>query len=164
MPDKPPRRNLRFNSLDEVVADVENLRVRGYEKGGNWNVAQVAGHLANWLGYPVNGFPKAGCLVGGFLGLMRATVGKKLLRQTLVSGSMRAGGQTMPESVPAATDDEAAAVAQLNEAVRRFKEHAGEYYPSPLFGRLTRDEALQLQLIHCAHHLSFLVPRVPYAS
>lgn len=159
MPDRPSRRILRFNSLDEVVTDVENLRARGYEKAGNWNLAQAAGHLANWLGYPVNGFPKPGCVVGSILGLMRATVGKKLLRQILKSGSMRPGGQTMPESVPPATEDEAGAVAKLKEAVRRFKEHPGEYHPSPLFGQLTRDEALELQLVHCAHHLSFLIPK-----
>lgn len=160
MPDTPPRRDLRFSNLDEVIADVEILRARGYEKAGNWNLAQVCGHLANWLGYPVNGFPKAGCLVGSILGLMRVTVGKKLLRKTLARGSMRAGGQTMPESVPAATEDEAGAAAKLKEAARRFKEHPGEYHPSPLFGQLTRDEALKLQLIHCAHHLSFLIPKL----
>ena len=31
--------------------------------------------------------------------------------------------------------------------------------PSPLFGKMSRDELTRLHLIHCAHHLSFLTPK-----
>ena len=48
--------------------------------------------------------------------------------------------------------------AKLKEVAERFKAHAGPIHPSPLFGAMTKDEALQLQLTHCAHHLSFLIP------
>ena len=64
----------------------------------------------------------------------------------------------MPQTVSQPGGDPAAAVAKLKETAERFEAHAGPVYPSPLFGAMTKDEALQLQLRHCEHHLSFLIP------
>jgi uncharacterized protein DUF1569 len=153
------RRELVFNSFDDVVRDVENLRSRGCEKAGNWDLAQVCGHLTKWLSYPLDGFPRAGCFIGSMLWLMRITVGKGMKRKILTTGRFKEGGPTMPESVPASGQDEAAAVVQLKETIDRFKKHTGEFHPSPLFGRMDRDETTRMHLIHCAHHLSFLTPK-----
>ena len=90
---------------------------------------------------------------------MRTTVGPRELRKVLETKAMRSGGPTMPETVPAAGSDEAAAVAKLRAAVERFRDHSGPYHPSPLYGALDRETATRLQLVHCAHHLSFLVPK-----
>jgi hypothetical protein len=152
------RRNLTFATLDEVVADAENLLARGYDRAGNWDLAQVAGHVAEWMRFPLDGFPKAPLLVRPVLWLMKVTAGKKMREKILAEG-FGAGGRTMPETVPAAGGDEAAAVARLREVAGRWKAHAGGVYPSPLFGAMTKDVALRLQLKHAAHHLSFLVPR-----
>jgi hypothetical protein len=158
MDEKPQRRQLAFQNLDEVVADVENLRAKGYTKAGNWDLAQVCGHLSEWMRFPLDGFPKPGCLIGGMLWMMKITVGKGWKRKILRTGQMQAGKPTMPETVPAAGGDEAAAVNRLKEIVERFKAYKGEVYPSPLFGRMSLEEATKLQLVHCGHHLSFLVP------
>jgi hypothetical protein len=152
------RRQLRFDSLDEAVRDAEQLLKRGYDRTGNWNLAQVCGHLADWMTYPVAGFPKAPLPIRMMLGLLRRTLGRKMMAKYLREG-MPAGKPTMPQSVHAAGEDAQRAVERLSEAARRFQAHSGEYLPSPLFGPLTRDEALKLQLAHCAHHLSFLVPK-----
>ena len=152
------RRKLAFASLDEVAADAENLLARGYDRAGNWDLAQVAGHVAEWLRFPIEGFPKAPLLIRPVLWLMRVTAGRKMRDKILAEG-FGAGGRTMPETVPPAGGDEAAAVARLKEVVARWKSHAGEVHPSPLFGAMTKDTALRLQLKHAAHHLSFLVPR-----
>jgi hypothetical protein len=156
---KTQRRELAFRDLDEVIADAERLQAQGYEKAGNWDLAQVCGHLSEWMRYPVDGYPRAGCFIGTVLWLMKVTVGKKIFRKVLATGTMRSGGPTMKETVPEPGGDTSAAVNRLKETVQRFKAHAGEYQPSPLFGRLTRDEALKLQLVHCAHHLNFLIPK-----
>jgi len=44
-------------------------------------------------------------------------------------------------------------------SIRRFAEHPGEMQPSPLFGKMTRDQWTDLHLIHASHHLSFLLPK-----
>jgi hypothetical protein len=152
------RRELRFDSLDDVVRDAEALLAKGYDKAGNWDLAQVCGHLADWLTYPVAGFPKAPLPIRVMLRLVRATLGRKMFEKYLREG-MPAGKPTMPQSVHPAGGDPVAAVAPLREAARTFQAHPGEYLPSPLFGRLDRGDATRLQLAHAAHHLSFLIPR-----
>ena len=39
------RRTLRFNSLDEVMPDVERL-LEGHSTVGNWSLAQICRHLS----------------------------------------------------------------------------------------------------------------------
>jgi hypothetical protein len=152
------RRELAFATLDEVVRDAENLQANGYERAGNWDLAQVCSHLAEWMRYPLDGFPKIPLLLRPMFWLLRATMGKKIRRKILAEG-FPAGGRTMPQTVFAPGGDAAAAVAKLKEVAGRFQAHTGPVHPSPLFGAMNKDEALQLQLKHCAHHLSFLVPR-----
>lgn len=153
------RRALKFDTLDDVVRDAEGLLASGYDKAGYWDLAQMAGHLAAWLSYGMDGFPKAPWVVRVILAVMRKTVGKRTLRNLLASGTMPTGGPTVPESVPDEGGDPAAAVAKLRETVERAKAHGGPIHPSPLFGGLTKDEWVRLNLVHAAHHLSFLVPK-----
>jgi len=155
---KPERRKLTFASLDEVVADAENLLAKGYDKAGNWDLAQVCNHLAEWLRFPVEGFPRMPLPVRAAFWLLRKTLGKAMFRQYTTKG-MPTGKPTLTQTVTQPGGDEAAAVAKLKESAERFKAYTGEIHPSPVFGAMTKDEATKLQLVHCAHHLSFLVPR-----
>lgn len=52
-----------------------------------------------------------------------------------------------------------AAVNRLLAWIDRLTAYSGPLHPSPLFGTLSHDEAVALQLAHCAHHLSFLEPK-----
>ena len=74
---------------------------------------------------------------------------------------MPAGNPTIRETIPPPGGDEAAAVEQLREVVAMFQAHTGPYHPSPFFGALDRESCTQMQLVHCAHHLSFLIPKSP---
>jgi Protein of unknown function (DUF1569) len=159
MTDKPQRRPLRFNDLDEVVRDAEGLLAKGYDKAGNWDLAQVCGHLAEWLRFPVEGFPKAPAPIRAVFWVLRKTMGRKKLLTYISTGSFPAGKPTMPETVPPPGGDPRAAVEKLRGAAGRLKAHTGPIVPSPLFGPMTKDEAVRMQLVHCAHHLSFLVPK-----
>jgi len=150
------RRKLTFSALTEVVAEADSLFTRGYDRAGNWDLAQVCGHLADWMRFPMDGFPKVPLLLRPVFGLVRVTIGKKV-RNKIIAEGFSAGGRTMPQTVPPPGND-AAAVAKLKEVAERFQAHAGPIHPSPLFGAMDKDEALRLQLRHCEHHLSFLVP------
>lgn len=152
------RRELRFASLAEAVVEAEQLLERGYDRAGNWSLAQCCDHLTNWLTYPLDGFPPSPLPIRMVLWLMRKTVGRKMLRKFLAEG-MPAGQQTLPASVPAPSGDDAAAVERFRAAVLRYVADDGPKLPSPLFGPLTREEGLTVQTRHAAHHLSFLVPR-----
>lgn len=74
---------------------------------------------------------------------------------------MKTGVTTPQNPLPIPEGDEAAAADRLKQLVDRFQSSTGELRPSPFFGALTRQQSNDLHLIHCAHHLSFLLPLRP---
>lgn len=158
MSDRPERRTLDFRDLDAVLRDLD-LLASGYDRAGNWNLAQVCGHLAEWMRFPIDGFPRPALPIRMILWFMRITVGKRMLNEILAKRSMPRGRPTLRETVPASTGNDAAAIEQLRQVIARFRAHTGPFQPSPAFGDMDRETCTQLQLIHCSHHLSFLVPR-----
>jgi hypothetical protein len=40
-------RTLSFPDLDAVVREADALRVGGYERAGQWDLAQICGHVAD---------------------------------------------------------------------------------------------------------------------
>ena len=152
------RRRVVFENLDEVVGDVRNLLANGYTAGGNWNLSQVCAHLNDWMRFPMDGYPRAAVPIRALLWLMKVTIGRKQLKMILVEG-FSAQTPTMPQTVHAAeSTSDAAAVEQFLETLQRFKDFDGPPAASPVFGELSPDESMRLQLRHCAHHLSFLSP------
>lgn len=151
--------NQAFTSLEEVATHARKLEKYGYVQNGNWNLGQVCHHLACWLTYPVDGFPPQPWFVRVLLGLMRVTVGKSQLRKILSAEGMKAKLPTLPQSVSTGSEKDGVGVLELEKAIQKFTGHGGEYLPSPLFGKLDRETALKLQLVHAGHHFSFLEPR-----
>ncbi len=155
----PARRELKFNSLDEALAEARRLLESGYTMLGKWDLGQVCGHCADWLRFPADGYPRAVFPISALLWLMKSTLGASMRRKILREERFAAGKPTMPQTVKlrGALND-AAGVAVLEAAAARFQQHSGPWHASPLFGEMTRDEHLRLQLIHLAHHLGFLIP------
>ena len=58
---KPARSTLRFESLDEVLAEAERLSVAERNgtlvRAGNWTLGQTLGHLATWCRFAFDGYP-----------------------------------------------------------------------------------------------------------
>jgi len=152
-------RSIRLATLDDVAAEVERLHRSGYQKAGNWNLSQVCEHLSDWMTFPMGGFPKMPLAVKLLLGAMRTLRGKAMLKKFIEDQSMSSGQPTAPESIHPETGDAQASVERLLATIRRLEEHRGTIHPSPLFGALSRQELIALQMAHCNHHLNFLVPK-----
>ena len=156
---QPQRRSLAFHSFDEVLADLDQLESRGYDQLGKWNLGQVCRHLNDWMRFPMDGFPKQILPIRVMLYLMKIMFGKSQFQKILHSGSMKAGMPTMPETVHPTTPSDGEAVANFRQTVCRMRDYRGAIHPSPLFGDMDLASAQRLQLIHCSHHLSFLIPK-----
>jgi hypothetical protein len=156
------RRKLQLGNLDEAVEEAEQLLAKGYRSTGNWNLAQTLGHCSDWLRFPMDGYPRAKFPVNFLLAIARWTIGKSASRKLLRDRTFPPGRPTMSETVkqPLATQD-ATALKDFKQTVERFKSFTGQPQASPLFGALTYDQHLELQLIHIQHHLSFLIPVEP---
>lgn len=153
------RRKLHFDDLDQAAADVNRLLAGGYQPTGNWNLAQVCAHLNDWMTFPIDGYPPAAAPIRLILWLMKVTIGKRQLASVLSDG-FRDKLPTMPATAHDAdsVEDQAAAETLL-ATMERFKNHQGSFHPSPIYGDLTPEQHLRLQLAHCEHHLGFLADR-----
>ena len=142
------RRPLDFRSPAEVVADAEHLR-RGYVRSGNWTLPQACWHLRAW----------ADSLAAR---PMSEPTPEMLARRPLLDAIMAGaplpdGRPALDELLPPATAGDADVEAFL--ALMRDRQ---QHPPGPamhrLWGPLTAAEHARLTLVHCGHHLSFLVP------
>ncbi len=150
------RRELRFESLDEMLAEVERLaaaeRAGPLRRLGNWTLGQTLGHLASWAEYSYTGAPlKAPFFVKWFL---------RLRKRKFLYGPMRAGvriprvegGTLATEPVPLEEGLE-----RLRRVLGRLKSEAPTA-PNVIFGPLTHAEWLALHCRHAELHLGFFVP------
>ena len=147
----PGRRTLSFGSFDEIMPDVERL-LEGSTTVGNWSLAQICRHLATVM-----------CRV---VDLPATTpqdpslwVGEDQKRQVLESGMLEEGIQGPQEVMPAGVLGEREEAVGLRSAIAHYKASGGPVIPHRRFGPLTKAEWDRLQLIHCAHHLSFVIPK-----
>ena len=155
------RRNLRFSALTDVKADLLNLHTNRYTKTGKWDLSQVSEHVSDWMSFPMDGFPKMPLIVKLLIGTMRVTRGRALYEKFAEHQRMRIGQPTMPQTLHlpnTALVGELQSINRFINLIDRLADFRGPLHPSPLFGALTYEELVALQLTHSAHHLSFLVP------
>ncbi len=156
---EPAKRELSFGSFDDVMAEIGSLQANGYISNGNWDLSQCCGHLAEWIRYPVDGFPKPPLPIRMIFWVMKKTVGPGMKRKILAEG-FKGGLPTAPDSVPAAdaqTDEEA--VRHLQATIERVTSHNGPLNPSPLFGPMDMEMLVKVSLLHAEHHLGYLEPK-----
>lgn len=156
---EPQKRTLKYAGFDNLYADIEHLMVTGYRSQGNWNLAQALTHVADWMRYPIDGFPTPPIFLRPVFWLLKVTIGPSMKRKILIEG-FSAGIPTAPESVPSAdqnTDQEAYDF--LRETIQRVNAHQGQFKPSPLFGPMDKELLNTVMLLHAAHHLGYLAPK-----
>lgn len=149
-----PRRALRFESVAEVRAEVDRLE-RAHEAGtlrttGNWSAGQNLLHLAEWVQmYQRLDFPEVPWFV---------RIAGRLMRGRMVNKGFPAGMPgpgNKPYDLPACTFE--AGAAKYREALDVL-ESADLSHDNPLFGRMSRDDAVRIQLRHAELHLGFFDP------
>lgn len=155
-----PKRELKFDDLQAVLIETKRLQQQGYDSRGNWTLGQTCGHLAEWLRYPMDGFPKAPLLVRAILWTMKVTVAKSWAKKVLNEG-FKGGAPTAPDSVPEADElSDVEGIAKLEQVIERAEKYDGELMPSPLFGKMDRELWIKVTLLHSEHHLGYLTGKV----
>jgi hypothetical protein len=147
------RRVLRFQTLEEMLADTEKLAAGPVNLLGNWSFGQILQHLSQWIEFALDGFPVTipwyiRWLVWPFKGWM--------LRSPMPSGFVwgQADGKLVTPQREVSTEE---GLSLLRKAVARWRAEP-QRHPSPLLGKLTPAQWEQFQLRHCEHHLGFVVP------
>jgi hypothetical protein len=152
---QPGRRPLTFDSLDQVMPDVDQL-LQGHTTIGNWSLGQICNHLTTTLTWTVDGYPK---LVPWFI---RRTVGPLLLHRILKTGQFPEGIKLPGPYLPKAALNDRAEAEALRAALWHFASHSGRLSDHPLAGQVARADWERYHCIHCARHLSFVLPSVSF--
>lgn len=145
------RRELHFSSYQEILDDVHALASRPTRQVGNWSLGQICNHLAKAMDMAVDGPPfKPSWLI--------RIVGP-LIKKRYLSRPFKPGFK-LPSNAAALLPDQTDAsegVAILERAIERLQRTTNRK-PHPIFGRMTDQEWDQMQFLHSAMHLSFILP------
>ena len=146
------RRQLHFNSLDDILADVDRLAQGRVRAIGNWSPGQVLKHVSTVMNGCVDGLP--------FTAPFYIRAALWFFKNRFLTKPMPAGfnlpKRAADHLVPGDVSWEEGLLA-IRTAIQRLKTEP-QRKPSPVLGELTRDQWDQLHCRHCELHLSFLVP------
>jgi hypothetical protein len=145
------RRQLHFNNLDEILADVEQLAQGKVKALGNWSPGQILEHLAKTMNGSIDGM--------GFQASWPLRMIVRLFKRRFLTTPMPPGWQLKNESAAALMPppiEWEEALTHFRGAIARRKAEK-KCAPSPVFGPLNYDEWTQLHCRHAELHLSFLV-------
>jgi hypothetical protein len=145
------RRQVHYNSLDEILADAERMSRDDVRALGNWSAGQIFSHLASGMRISLDG---SSLVVPWYFRLMG-----RLMKKRILQGPMSPGFQlpaaAAREFVPGPKST-AEGLAELREVISRLQRDP-QRVPSPFLGPLTREEWDQMHCTHAALHMSFLV-------
>jgi hypothetical protein len=91
--------------------------------------------------------------------VLRRTVGVVIRRLMLVGGRILEGVQVPAVYLPGPGLDAVREAAALRVEIERLTSFAGPLAEHPLLGRMSPSHWERFHCIHCAHHLSFAVPK-----
>lgn len=152
-------REIRYQDLDEMMADVDNLLSGGYDKHGNWTLGQATGHVADWARFPMDGFPTPPApLRLVFWTLRKLGIAEKMATKIKAEG-FKPGMSTAPQTVPAQDAPDSEGVEKLRAVVAQLKQHSGPLHESPLFGEMDTQTHGQVTLLHAAHHFGYFTAK-----
>jgi hypothetical protein len=147
------RRQVRYESFHELVADAESLAQSEVLMLGNWSLGQVFLHLARSLHASVDGLPLETSWWSRLAVKLRH--GQRLLTGPMPAGMRLPHGaaqRLLPE--PVVTDE---GLAALREAIDRLGFET-ERAAHPLLGEMSLDQWDRFHLRHAELHMSFALP------
>jgi hypothetical protein len=148
------RRELSFTTIDDALADVEQIaaaeRAGRARCLGNWSTGQILSHVACWADYAYDGTPLNPPF---FIRWMLRPMKSRFLYKKMSPGGKipKVSGGTLA-TAPASLDD---GLAHFRKSFTRLRDLT-PIAPHFIFGRLTHDEWINMHLRHAELHLSFI--------
>jgi Protein of unknown function (DUF1569) len=146
------RRKLHFDTVQDILDDVERLDPARTKGLGNWSGGQILTHLAKVMEVSIDGSPLR---VSWPLRLLGRMMKKRVLTKGMPPG-YQLKGQAATILIPPATSWEEG-LEHLRKAVRRLQTESKQA-DSPFLGPMTAEDWTRLHCRHAELHLSFLVP------
>jgi hypothetical protein len=148
------RRQLHFNSLDDILADVERLaKCQEIRTLGNWSAGKALKHVGTIMHKSIDGFQTRPPWIIRFI--VRVFFKGRFLNKPMSPG-FKLPARAAAELIPGETTLPDG-LACVREGIHRLKTDP-KRAPSAVLGTLTEDEWTRLHCRHCELHLSFLIP------
>ena len=149
------RRNARYETLDELLADAERLSAAPVTTLGNWNLGQILEHIGVTMNFAIDGAPFQPPWI-------IRVVGRAFLKRRFLEKPLPAGFQ-MPQRaaetiVPPSTTTVEQGLSTLRQSIARLKSDPTRV-PNGILGPLTREEWDKFILRHAELHMSFVAPK-----
>lgn len=150
----PPqqRRTVDYSTLEEVRLDAEAIAAGPYTTVGAWTYGQILDHLAKAIHASIDGFP--------FKAPLYMRLAAPLVKNSVLTKRMQPGWK-LPKSadsyLPPSDVTVEDALDRLVKGIDRL-DTANPEAAHPVFGKLAREEWIQLHLRHAELHMSFVVP------
>jgi Protein of unknown function (DUF1569) len=149
------RRPLHFESVQQILDDVERLNPATTKTLGNWSGGQIFWHLGTVINGSIDGAPLRFSWILRMLG--------RMMKKHVLTRGMKPGFQLKGKAaeflIPAATNWEEGRE-YLRRSIRRLQTESKRESTSPLLGPMTREDWDKLHCRHAELHLSFLVPSI----
>jgi hypothetical protein len=147
------RRQLKFDRLEDILAEVDRLNQGKVKTLGNWSSGQILCHLATVMNQSIDGSPVHFSLPLRILG--------RLMKGRVLNKGMQPGfqlkGQAADVLLPPPTNWEEG-LSKFRAAIGRLQTET-KREPSPFLGAMTREDWDKLHCRHAELHLSFLSPQ-----
>ncbi len=148
---KTQRRKVRYDSMDELLADARRLATANPTMVGGWTLAENFHHLASVINMSVDGGWVAPAPLRWIL--------RPLLKRRFLTRSLPAGFKVpkqLPNAVPPEDSNTEEALDALGKAIERFRAEPQRAI-HPFIGKLTPAEWEQFHCRHAELHLSHAV-------
>lgn len=155
MADDPEQRQLSFQSIDEVVAEVERLSSGDVRTTGNHSFGQILNHLA--LSHDVSTGRATAPPPPWFMKVMMPLMKRMVINSKPLKPGIKLPAKGEAFFWPDKEIDVQSAVEYFKDSVDYYKSN-GPLEIHPFFGKLTSEQSDGLILRHAALHLGFVHP------
>lgn len=156
---RTPVRTINLDSLEALAEELDRLESASaagtLRRTGSWSLGQCCQHIGKFFNGALDGFD-------GKAPLPLRVLAKMFIKRKALGPEPMPGGINLPAAASALLPDpdisDEAGLAFLREPIARVGRGERFKHPSPLFGKLTHEQWMTLQLKHAALHLGFLDP------
>ena len=149
------RREVHYESLQDLLADAERLAGSDVRTVGNWTLGQIFIHLAQSMDSSIDGTEMK------FPWIMKKVFGLIMNKEKMLNNPLPPGfkipkkGQAQFSPDPSTSTEDG--ISALRAAIERCQNEASRA-EHPAFGELTREEWDKFHLRHAELHMSFVKP------
>ncbi|MEM6332409.1 MAG: DUF1569 domain-containing protein [Planctomycetota bacterium] len=152
------RREVRYETLDEALADVERLAAAGpVEALGNWTAAMNIEHVCFGIEFATDGYPPEAAQTPFIVKTMMKLMKGRVLKKGFGPG-IKPPDAIAKTFAPDPNATLEGAIERLRKAIAGARER-GMTQPNPLLGKLTAEEYEAFSCRHAELHFSFIVPK-----